>query len=422
MNDRYHCFPGLHVRLTCRPSKMSGIWLVGDLFVSDLEQQLLMLCGLAYKLCGGRFSRNIFRSSLTPCYDVLRGSNNSTVEPGAKARPKLDSISGNGWGRAVARKHGAGSDGACLMSWRLAAILTPLAAGSPPRPCNTTTPREVHTDTTPRGRIQLLACCALVAPMRAIEMSMEQRRNEGGKRKIPEQTADQRHRPAGFLCENSGVTRPGIEPGSPGWQARRLIAQPPRPFYADAELESMLTTSDYGTVELAANNATPFTMPYEAPWRPAYRRICGKTVPFIQAAALAVIRIFPQRLYANFPFQSGIRKKNGGGGKFPHQSEPTVELDSPRGRVEGWERIGMREGWNPSERRRKGVKWQNDGPDNDEYITRADEKKMAKIPLHDLFITGSIEKTICNDQTSDCHSPPSFKSHPSPLLLPIQRR
>ena len=29
-DDGYHCFPGLHVRQTCRPSKMSGIWLVGS--------------------------------------------------------------------------------------------------------------------------------------------------------------------------------------------------------------------------------------------------------------------------------------------------------------------------------------------------------------------------------------------------------
>ena len=29
-DDGYHCFPDLHVRQTCRPSNMSGIWLVGD--------------------------------------------------------------------------------------------------------------------------------------------------------------------------------------------------------------------------------------------------------------------------------------------------------------------------------------------------------------------------------------------------------
>ena len=59
-DDGYHCFPGLHVRQTCRPSNMSGIGLVGDIF--------LMLCGLAYKLRGGTFPRKISRASLIPCH------------------------------------------------------------------------------------------------------------------------------------------------------------------------------------------------------------------------------------------------------------------------------------------------------------------------------------------------------------------
>ena len=54
--DGYHCVPGLHVRQTCHSSNMSGIWLVGDLFVRVLQHPLLMLCGLAYKLCGGTSS------------------------------------------------------------------------------------------------------------------------------------------------------------------------------------------------------------------------------------------------------------------------------------------------------------------------------------------------------------------------------
>ncbi|KAJ8897718.1 hypothetical protein PR048_003068 [Dryococelus australis] len=68
-------------------------------------------------------------------------------------------------------------------------------------------------------------------PMRMIGVSMEQRRNEGaGKWDIPKKT----HRPAASLdtiptCENPGVTRPGIEPGSPWWEASTLSAQPPRP-------------------------------------------------------------------------------------------------------------------------------------------------------------------------------------------------
>ena len=67
-DDRYHCFPGLHVRQTCCPSNMSGIWLVDDLFVKVLQHLLLMLCGLAYKLGGGIFPRKICRASLIPCH------------------------------------------------------------------------------------------------------------------------------------------------------------------------------------------------------------------------------------------------------------------------------------------------------------------------------------------------------------------
>ncbi|KAJ8874115.1 hypothetical protein PR048_024956 [Dryococelus australis] len=59
---------------------------------------------------------------------------------------------------------------------------------------------------------------------------MERRLNEGaGKREIPEKT----RRPTASsgtipTCE-SPVTRPGIEPGSPWWEASVLIAQPPWP-------------------------------------------------------------------------------------------------------------------------------------------------------------------------------------------------
>ncbi|KAJ8866413.1 hypothetical protein PR048_032256 [Dryococelus australis] len=58
-------------------------------------------------------------------------------------------------------------------------------------------------------------------PMRVIEVSMEQRRNEGaGKREIPEKTPPTngivRH---DSHMRKSGVTRPGIEPDSPWWEA-----------------------------------------------------------------------------------------------------------------------------------------------------------------------------------------------------------
>ncbi|KAJ8883672.1 hypothetical protein PR048_015526 [Dryococelus australis] len=68
--------------------------------------------------------------------------------------------------------------------------------------------------------------------MRTIEVSMEQRRNEGAR-----ETGDPREDPPtnGFVrhdsyMRKSGMTRPGIEPGSPWWEASRLTAQPPWPL------------------------------------------------------------------------------------------------------------------------------------------------------------------------------------------------
>ncbi|KAJ8890803.1 hypothetical protein PR048_010312 [Dryococelus australis] len=57
---------------------------------------------------------------------------------------------------------------------------------------------------------------------------------EQGKQEIPEKT----HRPTAssgtiFICENP-VTRPGIEPGSPWWEASVLIAQPSWPHLASS--------------------------------------------------------------------------------------------------------------------------------------------------------------------------------------------
>ncbi|KAJ8868999.1 hypothetical protein PR048_030545 [Dryococelus australis] len=67
--------------------------------------------------------------------------------------------------------------------------------------------------------------------MRVIGVSMEQHRYGGAG-----ETGDPREpnrRPTASsdtipTCGNP-VTRPGIEPGSPWWEASRLIAQPPRP-------------------------------------------------------------------------------------------------------------------------------------------------------------------------------------------------
>ena len=54
---------------SCSPD-MSGIRLVGDLFVEVLQHLLLTLCGLAYTLRVGTFPRKISRASLIPCNDA----------------------------------------------------------------------------------------------------------------------------------------------------------------------------------------------------------------------------------------------------------------------------------------------------------------------------------------------------------------
>ncbi|KAJ8872518.1 hypothetical protein PR048_026124 [Dryococelus australis] len=75
------------------------------------------------------------------------------------------------------------------------------------------------------GRLLTARSCE---PMRVIEVRMKQRWNEwalgGG--------GDPREKPASSgtipACENPGVTRPGIELGSPWWEASRLTIHPPR--------------------------------------------------------------------------------------------------------------------------------------------------------------------------------------------------
>ncbi|KAJ8893091.1 hypothetical protein PR048_005674 [Dryococelus australis] len=62
------------------------------------------------------------------------------------------------------------------------------------------------------------------------EVNMERCQNEGvGKWEIPEKTCIPTASSGTILpCENL-VTQPGIEPGSPSWEASMLIAQPPWP-------------------------------------------------------------------------------------------------------------------------------------------------------------------------------------------------
>ncbi|KAJ8896251.1 hypothetical protein PR048_001594 [Dryococelus australis] len=64
-----------------------------------------------------------------------------------------------------------------------------------------------------------------IVVLRAGDAASEWRGGGGGR--SPRGSADKRHRPALFPLAKSRVTRPGIEPGSPWWEASVLIAQPP---------------------------------------------------------------------------------------------------------------------------------------------------------------------------------------------------
>ncbi|KAJ8894218.1 hypothetical protein PR048_006830 [Dryococelus australis] len=50
-----------------------------------------------------------------------------------------------------------------------------------------------------------------------------------GEGRSPRKPADQQHHPARFPCGSPGATQPGIERGSPRWEASNLTARPPRP-------------------------------------------------------------------------------------------------------------------------------------------------------------------------------------------------
>ncbi|KAJ8897037.1 hypothetical protein PR048_002383 [Dryococelus australis] len=152
--------------------------------------------------------------------------------------------------------------------------------------------------------------------MRVVEVSLEQRRNEGagdpreipptngivrhdshvrescnpadegetrrewssagmqrrGKREIPEVT----HRPAVSsgtipICENPGVTRPGIELGSPWWEARNLTAQPPRPLLRHSRVKIAEGRIERPKTKGSRSHAKRITRPECSP-RPSPRR------------------------------------------------------------------------------------------------------------------------------------------------------
>ncbi|KAJ8871585.1 hypothetical protein PR048_027911 [Dryococelus australis] len=96
-----------------------------------------------------------------------------------------------------------------------------------PKPC-LVPDTLVHRAETPLLQItQAIRPEAEEYPRRRNEARMEQRR----KWEIPEKT----HRPPASsgtipICENPGVTKPGIEPGSPLWETDSLTAETPRPL------------------------------------------------------------------------------------------------------------------------------------------------------------------------------------------------
>ncbi|KAJ8871519.1 hypothetical protein PR048_027841 [Dryococelus australis] len=72
------------------------------------------------------------------------------------------------------------------------------------------------------GRRVFSGICRLHRPFTSLYL-----RKIGGNGRSPRKPADQRHRPARFPYAKVGVTRPGIEPGRPWWEASILTPQPP---------------------------------------------------------------------------------------------------------------------------------------------------------------------------------------------------
>ncbi|KAJ8891852.1 hypothetical protein PR048_004406 [Dryococelus australis] len=77
-------------------------------------------------------------------------------------------------------------------------------------------------------------------------------RNGGGNGNSPRKHTEQRH----LTCENPGVTRPGIEPGSPWWEASRLTAQPPRPRHLLKHLHVAVVLTSCGRLQMRSTLCT----------------------------------------------------------------------------------------------------------------------------------------------------------------------
>ncbi|KAJ8897649.1 hypothetical protein PR048_002998, partial [Dryococelus australis] len=133
-------------------------------------------------------------------------------------------------------------------------------------------------------RCSILTSIALIgsqdhAPMSVIEVSIEQRRNEG-----PGEAGDPREDPQtnGIVrhdshMRESGVTRPGIEPGSPWWEVSRVTAQPPWPLCSGAGMigggkrkipeKIRRPTASSGTIPTSENPVTRPGIEPGSPWR-----------------------------------------------------------------------------------------------------------------------------------------------------------
>ncbi|KAJ8883432.1 hypothetical protein PR048_015275 [Dryococelus australis] len=90
----------------------------------------------------------------------------------------------------------------------------------------------------------------------------------GGNGRSLRKSAYQRHLPAGFPLRNPGVDPPGIEPGSPRWEASSLTTTPPRPLVPLVNVH----TADGKSCQSAASHRdkklVPWTQRHRA--QPAY--------------------------------------------------------------------------------------------------------------------------------------------------------
>ncbi|KAJ8895189.1 hypothetical protein PR048_000514 [Dryococelus australis] len=116
---------------------------------------------------------------------------------------------------------------------KVAAGRTPLSENSPSRTRGDNSTRSVTR--MPYAIARLVRDSVALSASTLLGPKREEYLQEQGKREIPEKT----RRPTASsgtipTCENP-VTRQGVEPGSPWWEASVLIAQPPRPLVSELQ-------------------------------------------------------------------------------------------------------------------------------------------------------------------------------------------